>query len=77
MASLLRDGVLPATRTDPKVWRAFVRVFNLLVPPEQLMADGEVIASVMAAYGERHARPDPEPLGPGRAQMLAILDAAA
>jgi 2-polyprenyl-6-methoxyphenol hydroxylase-like FAD-dependent oxidoreductase len=71
--SVLRDGVLPASRTDPLVFRAFVRAFNLLVAPEALMADPELMGRVLAVYQERDQRePDP-PLGPPRAVLLDEL----
>ncbi len=38
MRSVLREGLAPAMRTDPEVFRAFVRTFNLLVAARD--ADG-------------------------------------
>jgi len=73
MRHILRDGLMPAVRSDAVVFRAFVRSFNLLDPPEQLMSDPDLIGRVMRAYDERDSRP-PEPvLGPPRAEMLAAL----
>lgn len=73
MQSVLRDGVLPATRTDPVVFRAFLRAFNLLQPPDALMQDADVLGRVLAVYQERHDRvPDP-PLGPDRETLLTTL----
>jgi 2-polyprenyl-6-methoxyphenol hydroxylase-like FAD-dependent oxidoreductase len=73
MRDLLREGILPATRTDPLVFRAFVRAFNLLSPPNSLMADGELIGRVLAVYQDRENRvPDP-PLGPDRDELLAAV----
>ena len=34
--AMLRDGLLPAMRVDPVVLRAFLRMFNLLEPPDSL-----------------------------------------
>ena len=75
MRDLLRDGVLPATRTDPLVLRAFLRAFNLLSPPNSLMADGEVIGRVLAVYQDRENRVPEPPLGPDRAALLGALAA--
>ena len=78
MRSVLREGLLPALRTDATVFRAFLRGFNLLSSPEALMQDTEVMAKVLEAYQSRDERePDP-PLGPDRAELLALigLDAA-
>jgi 2-polyprenyl-6-methoxyphenol hydroxylase-like FAD-dependent oxidoreductase len=73
MRSVLRDGLLPALRTDATVFRAFIRGFNLLDAPEALMEDTEVMAKVLEAYQSRDERePDP-PLGPDRAELLALM----
>lgn len=75
--SLMRDGLLPALRVDPVVLRAFLRMFNLLQPPNSLMTDGDVISRVMAVYASRDERPPPDPLGPDRAELLELLAAPA
>jgi hypothetical protein len=71
MQAVFRDGLLPAMQTSPVVFRAFLRWFNLLVTPETLMADTEVVNAVLAAYNDRDNRPAPVPLGPDRDDMLA------
>lgn len=71
--SLLRDGLFPAARTDPVVFRAFLRTFNLLDPPERIMQDGDVLARVLTVWQDRANRPEPEPLGPDREGLLAAL----
>ena len=76
MRAVLRDGLLPALRTDATVFRAFLRGFNLLDSPTALMQDTEVMAKVLEAYQGRDERePDP-PLGPDRAELLARIAAA-
>lgn len=72
---LLTDGLFPALRVDPVVLRAFLRMLNLLRPPDSLMTDGDVISRVMAVYAEREQRPPPPPIGPSREALLATLDA--
>ena len=72
---LLADGLLPALRVDPVVLRAFLRMLNLLRPPDSLMADGDVITRVMAVYAARDQRPPAPPIGPSRDALLATLDA--
>ena len=74
MQSIMRDGLLPAVRTDATVFRAFVRAFNLLDPPELITTDPDVINRVLAAYQSRDERPADEPLGPDRSALLAALD---
>jgi 2-polyprenyl-6-methoxyphenol hydroxylase-like FAD-dependent oxidoreductase len=74
--SIMRDGLLPAVRTDATVFRAFVRSFNLLDPPEVITSDPDVINRVLVAYQSRDERPPEAPLGPDRPGLLAALDAA-
>ena len=76
MRSVMRDGILPAARSDPVVYRAFLRVFNLLDPPNAIMADADVVGRVLAAWQGRHDREPLPPLGPTRDQMLRILGRA-
>jgi 2-polyprenyl-6-methoxyphenol hydroxylase-like FAD-dependent oxidoreductase len=73
MRSMLRDGLLPAVRLDPVVFRAFLRMFNLLEPPESLMSNMDILGRVMAVYQARDERPPEAPLGPPRAAMLAAI----
>jgi 2-polyprenyl-6-methoxyphenol hydroxylase-like FAD-dependent oxidoreductase len=74
--SLLRDGLFPAARTDPVVFRAFLRTFNLLDPPERIMQDPDVLARVLTVWQDRENRPEPEAMGPDRDGLLAALSAA-
>ncbi len=75
MAELLREGLLPATRTAPAVHRAFLRVMNLLDQPEALASDPEVAGAVLASFASRADRPPAEPLGPGRDELLELVTA--
>jgi 2-polyprenyl-6-methoxyphenol hydroxylase-like FAD-dependent oxidoreductase len=70
---VLREGLMPAVRTDPEVFRAFVRTFNLLTTPDAMMTDPDVFGRVLAAYQDRANRPPEPPLGPPRAEMLEAL----
>lgn len=76
MASLIREGLLPAARSDPLVFRAFVRSFNLLQAPGAIMNDPEVVKRVLAAWQERGTRPPSESLGPDRQALLDVLAGA-
>ncbi len=77
MRSVLREGLAPAMRTDPEVFRAFVRTFNLLVSPDTLISDSDIGARVLAVWNDRESRP-PEPvLGPPRPELLEVLGLAA
>jgi 2-polyprenyl-6-methoxyphenol hydroxylase-like FAD-dependent oxidoreductase len=73
MREVLRDGLLPALRTDATVFRAFLRGFNLLDSPEALMQDTAVMAKVLEAYQARDEREPEPPLGPDRDTMLDLL----
>ena len=71
--SLLRDGLFPATRTDPVVFRAFLRTFNLLDPPDRILQDPDVIGRILTVWQDRANREEPPPAGPDRDQLLALL----
>jgi len=73
MVDLMRNGLFPATRLDPDVFRAFIRTFNLLTAPDAMLTDSTVIARVLEVYQDRDNRPPEEPLGPPRREMLAHL----
>ncbi|HWS47114.1 MAG TPA: FAD-dependent oxidoreductase, partial [Acidimicrobiia bacterium] len=73
MQAVFRDGLLPAMRTSPVVFRAFLRWFNLLVTPDALMSDPEIVNEVLAAYQDRDNHPEMPLLGPDRAELLALL----
>jgi 2-polyprenyl-6-methoxyphenol hydroxylase-like FAD-dependent oxidoreductase len=70
---IFREGLLPAMRTSPVVFRAFLRWFNLLVTPDALMADAEIVGEVLAAYQDRENRPGPPVLGLDREALLREL----
>ena len=73
MQAVFREGLLPAMRTSPVVFRAFLRWFNLLATPDALMADAEIVGEVLAAYDDRHNRPAAPVLGPDRETLLLDL----
>jgi hypothetical protein len=75
MRSLLRDGLLPAMREDLTLLRAFMRVFNLLEPPGDLMKDPQILQRVLASFEKRDER-EKVANGPNRAEMLEHLAAA-
>jgi len=70
------NGLIPATRVDPDVFRAFFRAFNMLDDPTALFTD----AAVMTAAGQAHATKDQRPplptLGPERNELLDLAAAA-
>ncbi len=70
------NGLIPATRTDPDVYRAFFRSFNMLDDPMAMFADSDVLMAAGAAHAAKDER-SPEPdLGPPRAELLAVMAAA-
>jgi 2-polyprenyl-6-methoxyphenol hydroxylase-like FAD-dependent oxidoreductase len=70
---VMREGLMPAVRTDPEVFRAFIRTFNLLTTPDAMLTDADVFGRVLAAYQDRENRPPAPVLGPPREEMLAAL----
>jgi hypothetical protein len=76
MRSVLREGLLPALRSDAVVLRAFMRNLNLLNAPDALMKDPEVMNRVFAVWQDRDKRPAEVPMGPKRrTDFLALLPA--
>jgi 2-polyprenyl-6-methoxyphenol hydroxylase-like FAD-dependent oxidoreductase len=72
MSSVIREGLSPASRSDAVVWQSFMRMINLLDPPESLMAP-DVANRIFAVWQDRENRPTPEPLGPERDELLSLL----
>jgi 2-polyprenyl-6-methoxyphenol hydroxylase-like FAD-dependent oxidoreductase len=77
----MRAALFSAVRTDPDVWRAFVRTFNLLDPPESMLTNPAVAAKVAetlqaTADGSADAGEAPA-AGPTRDETLRIAAAAA
>jgi 2-polyprenyl-6-methoxyphenol hydroxylase-like FAD-dependent oxidoreductase len=72
--AVLRDGLLPALRSDVTVLRAFLRNLNLLTAPDALANDPDIGTRVLTAWQERDQRPPEPPLGPARrADLVAVL----
>ena len=81
VASATRDfiinGLIPATRADADVFRAFFRAFNMLDAPDVLMANPKVLEGSIAAHASKDQRPPAPKLGPERNEFLAVMAAAA
>lgn len=74
--AVLRDGLLPAIRSDAVVMRAFFRNFNLLTTPDAMIKDADLGARVFAVWQDRDNRPAAPALGPpDRAGLLALIAA--
>jgi len=69
MRSLLVEGLIPSLREDIVVTRAFMRVFNMLDDPRDLMGAPDLLGRVMAVWGRRGER-EPLRLGPDRSEMI-------
>jgi hypothetical protein len=65
---LMRDGLGPALREDAVLLRAFLRIFNLLDAPTDLMKDPGIVARILGSYARRDTRP-PAPQ-PTRAEVV-------
>jgi 2-polyprenyl-6-methoxyphenol hydroxylase-like FAD-dependent oxidoreductase len=75
LRDLLLRGLVPALRLDATVLRAFMRSFNLLDPPGDLMREPALLGRVLAVYQKRHERAEPD-LGPDRETLLRGIAAA-
>jgi 2-polyprenyl-6-methoxyphenol hydroxylase-like FAD-dependent oxidoreductase len=76
MRALLREGLVPALREDLGVLRAFMRVFNLLEAPSDLMKDPQILQKVLQSFERRDQR-EPVVQGPSRQEMVEQLAAIA
>ncbi len=72
----IMNGLIPATRSDPEVFRAFFRSFNMLDDPNALFADPEVLSAAGEAHASKNERPPPPTLGPERDEFIATMAAA-
>jgi flavin-dependent dehydrogenase len=70
--NFVREGLLPATRENLGLLRAFARMAHMLEMPDELMKRPEVMQLALASYERRDERP-PRVLGPSRDEMLDIL----
>jgi 2-polyprenyl-6-methoxyphenol hydroxylase-like FAD-dependent oxidoreductase len=71
--SLITEGLLPLTRIDAKVGRAFFRALNLLSSPNAVLNDTDLAARVFAYWQTRDRRPPAPTPGPTRDEMIAAL----
>ena len=78
-ARFIEDGLVIATRCDPVVFRAFVRMFNMLETPEVAFGSFDVLWRSLKVMlrgkrrNQRYALPDP----PDRETTIARCEAAA
>ncbi|HZR83497.1 MAG TPA: FAD-dependent oxidoreductase [Candidatus Binatia bacterium] len=72
------DGVAVATRCDPVVYRAFVRMMNMLETPEVAFGRRSVVLRSLRVWmrGRRRNRAYAIPDGPDRAEVLARCERA-
>ncbi len=70
------NGLLPASRADPDVFRSFFRSFNMLDAPDALLTDPVVLQAAAEAHATKDQRPPAPTLGPPREELLAVMAAA-
>ena len=75
----LEDGVAVATRCDPVVFRAFLRMFNMLESPERAFGSPQVVWRSLRVLlrGKRHNQRYAIPGPPDRETTIARCEAAA
>jgi len=76
-ARFFEDGVGVAVRCDPVVYRAFVRMMNMMETPEQAFSQPRVVWRALRVWlrGKRRNAPYAVPPGPDRAAVLAACGA--
>lgn len=75
--SIITDGLIPLTRIDSQVARAFFRTMNLLTPPNAALNDAELRGKVLAHWATRASRPPEPPAGPPREAFVEAMQGAA
>ena len=70
------NGLIPASRSDADVYRAFFRSFNMLDSPDALMANPKVVEAALKAHATKDERPPAPVLGPDRDEFLAVMASA-
>ena len=50
--SILKDGLIPATRSSAMVWRGFMKMMNLLADPS-ILTEPEISAEIMKVWADR------------------------
>jgi hypothetical protein len=63
-----------AAQRDPRVWRAFTRAQQLLIPAADLLGDAEVVARVRQVQAEGWSPPGLD--APGHDELVAVAAAA-
>lgn len=76
MRSVMREGLIPALAQDIVVLRAFMRVFNMLDAPADLLGQGDLMARVLAVWQQREGR-EPAIIGPARTDLVDRLESSA
>jgi 2-polyprenyl-6-methoxyphenol hydroxylase-like FAD-dependent oxidoreductase len=78
-ARFIEDGLIVATRCDPVVFRAFVRMFNMLEPPEVAFGRREVVWGSLKVWlrGKRRNQRYQLAPPPDRETTIARCEAAA
>jgi len=78
-ARFFRDGMTLALRHDPVVYRAFLRMMNMIETPGEAFARPEVALRCLwfLAWGDHYRAMDPDPTGPERINAIERCEAAA
>ncbi|MGH9246557.1 MAG: FAD-dependent oxidoreductase [Acidimicrobiales bacterium] len=71
---MVRDGLIPAARSDTVVARAFLRVLNVLETPDRLLHDADVAGRIFHTLADPEARNVVPDFGVDRDAVLAALD---
>lgn len=75
--SFVTDGAGVAVRDDLPAFRAALRAFHMIDPPRAWLAEPRHISTVLKTWArgkKRNAHLYPAPAGPGRAEMLSLLN---
>ncbi len=70
--SILKEGLMPETRSSAIVWCGFMKMMILLADPS-IRTEPEIRAEIMTVWADRDQRVPEPSLGPTREEMMDHL----
>ncbi len=76
LSYVIKEGVVPASYVDAGVYRAFIKAFNLIGGPFDLLSDPEVLATINKTISKRESNTWqlPDPFGPAHDELVKLIE---
>ncbi|NNN20524.1 MAG: hypothetical protein HKL80_00790 [Acidimicrobiales bacterium] len=76
LGHVIKEGVIPATYVDTGVYRAFIKAFNLIGGPFDLLSDPNVLDTINKTIAQRESNTWelPDPFGPTRDELVRLIE---